>query len=315
MTDDYNETLSPEQEKELFKIVEYSPFAAEKTGYSDYSYWKSVFQNFMKNKAAVALSCVFFFLVVFSFLALTMGKYKIDQLIPDPLLAFTRPNGEYWFGTDNLGRDYWSQVWYATQTSIKLSVIVALGEFLVGISIGCVWGYVKSLDRVITEIYNMITNIPQILYFTVIALMIGTNFTIIASAMILFGWPAMARSVRNMVVIHRDREYNLASRSWGTPTGRIITKNILPQLISVIILRLAMSIPTTISWETTLSYLGLGLDVTTPSLGILLRNARSYFLDYPYLLIFPAGIVSTITMTFYLIGNAFSDASDPRNHV
>jgi len=67
--------------------------------------------------------------------------------------------------------------------------------------------------------------------------------------------------------------------------------------------------------ETTLSYLGLGLDVNTPSLGILLRNARSYFLDYPYLLIFPAVIVSFITVTFYLIGNAFSDASDPRNHL
>lgn len=67
--------------------------------------------------------------------------------------------------------------------------------------------------------------------------------------------------------------------------------------------------------ESTLSYLGLGLDINTPSLGILLRNARSYFLDYPYLLVFPAVIVSIITITFYLIGNAFSDAADPRNHV
>ena len=91
-------------------------------------------------------------------------------------------------------------------------------------------------------------------------------------------------------------------------------KNLLPQLVSVIILRLALSIPGTINMETTLSYLGLGLDINTPSLGILLRNARSYFLDYPYLLVFPAVIVSLITITFYLIGNAFSDASDPRNH-
>jgi oligopeptide transport system permease protein len=115
--------------------------------------------------------------------------------------------------------------------------------------------------------------------------------------------------------MYRDREFNLASRALGTPISRILLRNILPQLISVIILRLALSIPATITMETTLSYLGLGLDVNTPSLGILLRNARSYFLDYPYLLIFPAVIVSLITITFYLIGNAFSDASDPRNHV
>lgn len=120
--------------------------------------------------------------------------------------------------------------------------------------------------------------------------------------------------VRNLVMIYRDREFNLASRTLGTPIYRILIKNLLPQLVSVIILRLALSIPGTINMETTLSYLGLGLDINTPSLGILLRNARSYFLDYPYLLVFPAVIVSLITITFYLIGNAFSDASDPRNH-
>ena len=83
----------------------------------------------------------------------------------------------------------------------------------------------------------------------------------------------------------------------------------------MVILRLALSIPQTIALESTLSYLGLGLDVNTPSLGILLRNARNYFLQYPYLLVFPAVIVSLITITFYLVGNAFSDAADPRNHV
>ena len=78
---------------------------------------------------------------------------------------------------------------------------------------------------------------------------------------------------------------------------------------------MALSIPSTIATETTLSYLGLGLDVNTPSLGLLLRNARNYFVNYPYLLVFPAVIVSLITVTFYLVGNAFSDAADPRNHV
>lgn len=115
--------------------------------------------------------------------------------------------------------------------------------------------------------------------------------------------------------MYRDREYNLASRCLGTPVWRVLVKNIFPYLISIIILRLALSIPQTIALESTLSYLGLGLDVNTPSLGILLRNARNYFLDEPYLLIFPAVIVSLITITFYLVGNAFSDAADPRNHV
>ncbi len=302
-------------EDELFHFVEYSPEAAEMIGYSEYSYWKSVFQNFFKKKAAVVLSIVFISLVVFSFIALAIGHYNFAELVPDTTKGFISPNSEYWFGTDNLGRDYWCQVWYATQTSIKLSLIVAIGEGILGVIVGCLWGYIRQLDRVITEIYNVINSIPTILYMTIIALVIGQSFTIMAVSLILFNWLVMARNVRNLVLMYRDREYNLASRTLGTPVWRILLTNILPYLISVIILRLALSIPGTISLESTLSYLGIGLGIETPSLGVLLRNARTFFLDYPYLLVFPAVIVSVVTITFYLVGNAFSDASDPKNHV
>jgi oligopeptide transport system permease protein len=302
-------------EDDLFVFVEYSPEAAEMTGYSDYSYWGSVFHHFLKKKSAVVQSCIFIALVVFSFIALAIGKYDYSRLIPDLSKSFINPNNEHWFGTDNIGRDYWCQVWYATQTSIKLAALVGIGECVVGIIVGCVWGYVRKLDRLITEVYNIVNCVPMIIYMTLIALLVGQSFTIMAVALIAFGWLVMARNVRNLVFMYRDREFNLASRALGTPIRRILLRNILPQLISVIILRMALSIPGTITMETTLSYLGLGLDVNTPSLGILLRNARSYFLDYPYLLVFPAIIVSLITITFYLIGNAFSDASDPRNHV
>ena len=300
---------------DLFRFVEYSAEAAERTGYSDYSYWKSVFQNFLKKKSAVVMAFIFFGLVIFSFVALAIGKYDYAELLTDSALAFETPNAEFWFGTDNLGRDYWCQVWYAAQTSIKLAIIVALGECVVGVTIGCLWGYVRVLDRPLTEVYNIINNIPMIIYMTLISLLVGQSFTIMAISLICFGWLPMARNVRNLVLMYRDREYNLASRCLGTPVWRVLVKNILPYLVSIIILRLALSIPSTIALESTLSYLGLGLGIDTPSLGILLRNARNYFLDYPYLLIFPAVIVSMITVTFYLVGNAFSDAADPRNHV
>lgn len=304
-----------EKKDDLFRFVEYSAEAAERTGYSDYSYWKSVFQNFLKKKSAVIMAFIFFALVIFSFIALHIGKYDYATLKTDSSLAFQSPNSEFWFGTDNLGRDYWCQVWYAAQTSIKLALIVALGECVVGVIIGCLWGYVRQLDRFLTEVYNIINNVPVIIYMTLIALLVGQSFTIMCISLIGFGWLTMARNVRNLVIMYRDREYNLASRCLGTPVWRVLLKNILPYLISIIILRLALSIPSTIALESTLSYLGLGLGIDTPSLGILLRNARNFFLERPYLLIFPAVIVSVITVTFYLVGNAFSDAADPRNHV
>ena len=231
------------------------------------------------------------------------------------MLFRSLPNGEFWFGTDNLGRDYWCQVWYAAQVSIRLAMIVAVGECIIGVVMGCLWGYVQALDRPLTEVYNIISNVPMVIYMTLVSLLVGQSFAIMATAMIATGWLAMARNVRNLVLMYRDREYNLASRCLGTPVWRVLVKNVVPYLVSVVILRLALSIPGTIAMETTLSYLGLGLDPNTPTLGILLRNARSYFVNYPYLLIFPAAIVSIITITFYLVGNAFSDAADPRNHV
>ena len=300
---------------ELFHFVEYSSEAAERIGYSDYSYWKSVFQNFLKKKSAVVMAFVFFAVVIFSFVALSIGKYNYAELKTSSALAFIRPNSESWFGTDNLGRDYWCQVWYAAQVSIRLALVVAVGECILGVIMGCLWGYVRSLDRVLTELYNVINNVPTIIYMTLVALLVGQSFTTMAISLIAVGWLGMARNVRNLVLMFRDREYNLASRCLGTPVWRILVKNIFPYLVSVVILRLALSIPGTIAMESTLSYLGLGLDNNTPSLGLLLRNARNYFLDFPHLLIFPAVIVSLVTITFYLVGNAFSDAADPRNHV
>ncbi len=301
-------------EKQLFEFAEYKSMDAERISYSNYSYWKSVWQNFLKKKPAVIMSVIFILLIIFTFIAPLISKYTIETARIDYDKMFTSPNGEYWFGTDNMGRDYWCQVWHATRTSIFLAVLVAAGEIILGTIIGLLWGYVRSLDRFFTELYNFINNVPTIIYMTLIALMVGKSFLVMALAMIFFNWLSTARNVRNLVLMYRDREYNLASRCLGTSIGRILAKNILPYLVSVIILRLALAIPGTIAYETTLTYLGL-MDVTRPSLGILLRNARTYFLDYPYLLIFPAGIVSIITITFYLVGNAFSDACDPRNHV
>ena len=304
-------------EKQLFQFAEYRAQDAERTGYSNYSYWKSVWQNFMKKKVAVVMALVFFALLIFTFIAPMISIYDANTVridFPNRETRFLSPNSHFWFGTDSLGCDYWCQVWSATRTSIILSVSVSLGQIAVGVIIGLLWGYVRKLDRFFTELYNFIDNIPTIIYMTLIALMIGKSTLIMAVAMIAFYWLGTARNIRNLVFMYRDREYNLASRCLGTGLWRILTKNIFPYLISVIVLRLALSIPGIIAYETTLSYLGL-LDITTPSLGILLRDARSNFLEYPYLLIFPAAIVSLITVTFYLVGNAFSDACDPRNHV
>lgn len=311
------EAVTGASEAELFSFVEYQPEEAERVGHSEYSYWRSVWKSFLKKKSAVVMLIIFLTVFVFSFIAISplCTKYShYSELKSSRSNKFATPDSEYWFGADNIGRDYWYQVWYATRHSVMLAAIVGVGEVLVGVVMGLLWGYVRKLDRIFTEIYNIIYSVPTIIYMTLIALMIGKTFLVMCVSLIAFNWIYTAKSIRNLVFMYRDREYNLASRCLGAKLGTILTKNILPYLISVVILRMALSIPQTIGYETTLAYLGL-LDVKEPALGLLLRNSREHFINYPHLLIFPAAIVSLITVTFYLAGNAFSDAADPRNHV
>lgn len=223
----------------------------------------------------------------------------------------------FWFGTNAIGQDLWSRIWSGTRTSLLIGVTVGLICALIGIVLGAIWGYVKKLDKVFTEVYNVIENIPTTVIRILITYIMRPSLSTIIFVMCITGWMGMARFIRNQIVIIRDREYNLASRCLGTGTFQMILRNILPYLVSVIMLRTAMAIPEAIGTEVFLTYIGLGLPVSLPSLGNLLNEGRLVMTDaaLTYQLIFPAIIVSVITMSFYALGNAFADAADPRNHV
>jgi len=223
----------------------------------------------------------------------------------------------FWFGTNNIGQDLWARVWSGTRTSLFIGFVVAFVEALVGILIGVLWGYVRKLDRLLTEVYNVVDNIPNTIILILISYIMKPSLQTLIFAMCLTGWLGMARFIRNQIVIIRDRDYNLASRCLGTSTGRIILKNLLPYLVSVITLRMALSIPGAIGSEVFITYIGLGLPVDTPSLGNLINEGRKLITSASlrYQLIFPAIVLSIVTISFYIIGNAFADAADPKNHV
>ena len=223
----------------------------------------------------------------------------------------------FWFGTNNIGQDLWARVWSGTRTSLFIGFVVAFVEALIGILVGVLWGYVRKLDRLLTEVYNVIDNIPNTIILILISYIMKPSLQTLIFAMCLTGWLGMARFIRNQIVIIRDRDYNLASRCLGTSTWRIILKNLLPYLVSVITLRMALSIPGAIGSEVFITYIGLGLPVDTPSLGNLINEGRKLITSASlrYQLIFPAIVLSIVTISFYIIGNAFADAADPKNHV
>ena len=145
----------------------------------------------------------------------------------------------------------------------------------------------------------------------------GASIWTMILGMSIKGWIEMARFIRNQILIIRDRDYNVASRCIGTPTVRIVLRNLLPYLVSVIMLRMALTIPEAIGNEVFITYIGLGLSVETPSLGNLVNDGRKVMMQagLRYQLLYPTLILSFVTIAFYLIGNAFSDAADPKNHL
>lgn len=311
---------------EKFQRAPYSESNAEKTGYSNYSYWRSTFQMFRKNKLAVALLIIIAVILVFAFVQPYIPGQKDAVLInnfpeghPSAGLPASnqKPSAEYWFGTNSIGQDLWSNIWSGTRTSLIIGFSVAFLEAIIGTVAGVLWGYVRKLDFLFTEIYNIISNIPTTIILILATYVMQPGILTMIIAMTITGWIGLARFVRNQVLIIRDRDFNLASRCLGTPTSRVIVKNLLPQMISVIMLRMALSIPGAIGWEVFLTYIGLGLSIETPSLGNLVNTGRALMAapNLQYQLIFPAIVLSIITICFYLVGNAFSDAADPKNHV
>lgn len=308
-------------EEELFSFAEYDPSGAEKTGYSNYSYWRSTFAVFLRNKVAVGLLGLIAVLLLFTFIQPYLPGQRPATLINnDPVtgmqIANRRPDAEFWFGTNSIGQDLWSMVWSGTRTSLFIGFTVACVEAVLGILVGTLWGYVRKLDFFFTELYNIIDNIPQTIILILLSYILRPGISTLIFAMCVTGWVQMARFIRNQVIIIRDRDYNLASRCLGTSTPRIMVRNLLPYLVSIIMLRMALAIPAAIGNEVFITYIGLGLPVDTPSLGNLINTGRKLLNSgMEYQLLFPTIVLSIITISFYIIGNAFADAADPKNHV
>ena len=310
-------------EDELFTPAGFRAEEAEATASSNYSYWGSTLRSFLKNRFAVALLVALVAVVAFAFLQPHLpGQIDPNYCRVDPETGIQYRNiapgvdGFVW-GSNSIGQDLWARIWAGTRTSLVIAFFVAMIEAVVGITVGVLWGYVRQLDFFFTELYNICDNIPSTIILILISYVASPSVPTLILGMSLTGWIAMARFIRNQILIIRDRDYNVASRCIGTPIYRIVLRNLLPYLVSVIMLRMALTVPAAIGSEVFVTYIGLGLSVETPSLGNLINDGRQVMMQagLRYQLLYPTIILSFVTIAFYLIGNAFSDAADPKNHM
>lgn len=299
-----------------FEFVKRDDFASESIDAPAYSYWKSVFREFLKRRMTLVMLVVLASIVLMSFIYPIISDYDPNDVsnVNNFALRYIAPNAEYWFGTDANGHSLFDAVWFGARNSILIAVIATVITMVIGVLVGGIWGVSKSVDRVMIEVYNIISNIPQLLIVIVLTYSLGSGFWNLIFAMTVTSWVSVAYSIRVQILRYRDLEYNLASRTLGTPSSKIIVRNLLPQLVSVIVTMAAAQLPSYISYEAFLSFFGIGLPATVPSLGRLISTYSQNVTTNAYLFWIPLTVLILVSLSFYIVGQNLADASDPRTH-
>lgn len=322
--DNYDFSSCGLSDEELFSRVDHNDLESEKITAPRYSYWHSVFRVFFRNKLNIVILALLVILVLFAYIypmLINFDRYAnlmdstAKHLSPSKAIAKYGFSIHYILGTGGSGESTFDAIWYGSRISISLAFICAAINMTVGVIIGAIWGFSKKVDYIMNEVYNIIGNVPYILIISVMVMLFSANFWTMVFALTITGWISIAYFIRTQVVIIRDREYNLASKCLGTSTIKIALKNILPFMTSIIVTLLATEIPSYISYEVFLSYIGMGL--SDMSLGRLIYEAESAMVTPGWEFEFwsPVIISSIITIVLYVVGQNLGDASDPRTHM
>jgi len=219
----------------------------------------------------------------------------------------------YWFGTDEFGRDLWTRVWKGTQISLFIALVAALLDLFIGVLYGGISAfYGGKVDNVMQRIIEILVGIPNLIVIILFILILEPGITSIILAMIVTGWVSMARVVRGQILQLKGQEFVLASRTLGASNRRLIGKHLLPNVMGPIIVTLMFTIPTAIFFEAFLSFIGLGLQAPLASLGVLIEDGYKGMRFFTYKLIFPAVVISAIMISFNLLGDGLRDALDPK---
>jgi oligopeptide transport system permease protein len=255
-------------------------------------------------------------IILMSFIQPALSGYSLTDTssINDFSLRYNPPSWQFPFGTDANGQSLFDAVWAGARTSISIGFLATAITTVIGVIVGIIWGNSPKIDRFMLELNNVISNVPLLLIVMVLSYSFGNGFWNLLFAMCCTTWLGTAYFIRVQTMIIRDREYNLASKTLGTGTWRIATKNTLPFLISVIVTYASNNLPVFIGYEVFLSFLGFGLPSTTPSLGRMISQYSTNMTNDAWLFWIPVVVLALVAVSLYLVGQALADASDPKTH-
>lgn len=275
------------------------------------TYWEDVWRRFRQNKVATTGLVLLLLLFAFAICGPMIRPYTYYETHLS--LKNTAPNGQFWFGTDDLGRDLFTR----TCMGARISLFVGITAAIIDLMIGVVWGGIAALaggklDNVMMRIADILYAIPYLLVVIMLMVVLGSGLGPIIIALTIIGWIGMARIVRGQLMSLKQAEFIEAAIALGAGRRRILFKHLIPNALGPIIVTMTLTIPTAIFAEAFLSFLGLGVQAPMSSWGAMANDALPALRYYPWRLFFPAFFISVTMLAFNLVGDGLRDAIDPK---
>jgi len=321
--------------KNLTSIAEVEDAALSRKDEDSKSQGRIVLERFLRHKPAMISSVMLVAITLFAFTSIGYGPipgwWGKSYLAAGEVVNGGKPTlsllpawlggsglriGEHPFGQDSVGKDYFALVMNGTQKSIIIGVVVGLVSTFVGSVIGAIAGYFRGwVDEVLMRITDLFIVIPLLVLAAVLGQMAGASSGSIITLALVLGlvtWTGLARLVRGEVLSLREREYVAAAQAMGSRTGRVIFKHLLPNTIGVIVVNATFAIAGAILLESSLSFLGFGVQAPESSLGLLISQYQNAFTSRPWLFWWPGMIIVAIALSVNFLGDGLRDAFDPR---
>ena len=287
------------------------------------TFWQDAMRRLVKNRVAFVCLIVILVLTVFSVFAPMLSSFDYREQhyshTNAPMGTLCNESGvpgeghKHIFGTDTLGRNIWARIWMGGRVSLTIAVVSALVDLILGSVYGGISGYFGgTVDIIMMRLLEIINGIPYLIIVILLMMIMKPGMITIIVAYSLVGWIPMARLVRGQVVALKQQEFIAAAEAMGASPWRIIARHLLPNTLSVVIVRVTLAIPGAIFSEAYLSYLGLGIPLPMCSWGSLAQAGIENFRIYPSQLIIPAICISLTMLAFNMFGDGLRDAFDPK---
>jgi ABC-type dipeptide/oligopeptide/nickel transport system permease subunit len=273
------------------------------------SFGRLTWERFRKHKLAIVGAVGLVLLAAAFWIGPALSDYEFDQITADRKEG---PSLEHPFGTDAIGRDLMVRTFKGGQVSIRIAVVVALVATTIGTLLGAIAGYVgRWVDLFITQVINLVLIVPAIIVLLVFARRYGANVVSVSLLIAFVSWMRIARVVRSLVLQYKEQDFVQAARAAGAVNRRIIGRHILPNVVGPVMVELTLLVGTAIILESTLSFLGLGLELPTATLGNLVADAKGAINSRPSSLLIPGGMIVMLTLCINFLGDGLRDAFDP----